>query len=70
VIESIIKWVLEILIGMLLKRAEKSALEAANQIKLDTERKATNDKNVKAYEEASTRADRIRASLDLLNRNS
>lgn len=62
------EWLAGWLLNWLLSRLTKRAVETAEQVKLDHERGEINDANVKAYEEANERADRIRAAGRLLNR--
>lgn len=53
----------------LLLLAYEHHLKRKRQGELDIERGSTNEKNLKAYSEAKTRAERVSAALDLLNRN-
>lgn len=58
-------YVLSWLLNLLEKKIENAAADAAT----DKARGETNDKNVKAYEDAQSRKDRIAAALKLLNRD-
>lgn len=67
-LESILAWIAEKILKYLLNLAAVKLEETAADLKQDQERKVTNDANIKAYNEANTRADRIKAATDLLNR--
>lgn len=66
---AILKWLIGYLLDWLLTRLMKEVQKRVNQIKSDEERQVRDDANVKAYEEAVDRVDRVKAALDLLNRN-
>ena len=62
-----LEWLLKIILGVLLKRAEKAASSAIQQHKTEKERGEVNEENVAKYNSAQSRAEKIKASLDLLN---
>lgn len=68
-LDSVLTWLAEKILNYLLGKAYNAAIDVAEDLKRDKERGETNDKNIKAYEEATARKDRITAALDLLNRN-
>lgn len=64
-------FLIKLLIALLTKLVGGAVTEVKRreaEVKRDQERGVTNAKNVEKYQAASTRADRIRAALDLLNR--
>lgn len=65
ILEWIAGWILNWLLGKATTAVEKKVEEMAR----DKERGETNDKNVQSYEDAVSRADRIKAATQLLNRN-
>lgn len=67
VLESILAWLAGWILNYLLGKASTAIKKAEDQILLDHDREVTNEQNVKAYEEAKTREDRIRAATNLLN---
>jgi hypothetical protein len=69
-------WIRDLLLSLILRLIERWAADAAkeyqdarDQAQLDEARGIRNDKNAKAYREAKSRQDKIRAMLDLANRN-
>lgn len=67
-LEDILAWLVEKILIYLLNRAASAVTDAAKDMERDKERGEINDENVKAYEEANERKERIHLSLDLLNR--
>lgn len=67
-LEGIAAWFMKKLLDYLLNRAIVEVNAKLAQMKLDQQRGEINEKNVKAYEEASDRRGKIDAALDLLNR--
>lgn len=67
-LEGILGWLIEKLLSYVMARAARAAQDLSEQNKKDAEREKANEENVKRYEEAKNRADRIAAALALLNR--
>ncbi len=67
VLDSILAWLAGWILNYLLGKAVAATKDAAADLKRDEERGVINEANVKAYNGATTRADRIRAATDLLN---
>lgn len=62
-------WLLTFILDYLRKQATAAFYRAAEKKAEATKRGEINDENVKAYEEALTRKERIDAATDLLNRD-
>ena len=67
IIESILIWLLKLILGYLLGRAISAVQQASDQVMKDHERNQIDAKNITAYENAKDRQDRISHALDLLN---
>lgn len=65
---GIAEWILEQVLSFLYSKAQGSIEQAIQQAAKDREQGVVNDANTKAYEEATDRAARIKAAVDLLNR--
>lgn len=65
---TILEWIAGQILAYLLGKATSAIEQKAADVERDKARGEVNDANVKAYEEANDRADRIRAATDLLNR--
>lgn len=65
--EAILSWILTYLLNYLLGRITAQAASQLNEIVEDKNRDVINEENVKRYEAAQSRADRVRAALDLIN---
>lgn len=70
IVDSILAWFAQAILNYLLGRAIQSVVDYEAIQKQDAERGKINDANTKAYEDAKTRADKIKASIALLNRES
>lgn len=66
---AVLTWILTYLLNWLLGQATALAASHFAEVELDKKRDIINDENVKRYEAAQSRADRIRAATDLLNGN-
>lgn len=66
--ETILTWLATTALNWLLGIISKKVQEHEAQVELDKARQAVNDENVKKYENAKDRSDRISAALDILNR--
>jgi hypothetical protein len=62
-----LEWFLSLVLKILLKRAEKAASSAIGEIIKDKERGEVNEENVAKHQSAVSRAEKIKASLSLLN---
>lgn len=69
-INAILEWIAGWILKYLADKAVAAAKQAAADVKRDQERQVINDQNVKRYEEATARQDRINAAQYLLNRES
>lgn len=67
---AILEWLAGWILKYLADKASAAVTQAAKDVKLDNERQVINDANVKRYEEATTRKDRVDSALLLLNRES
>ena len=67
-ISSLIQWVATAALNWLAKVIARSVQRYREQLELDRSRGQINEENVKKYEEALTRQERIDAALGLLNR--
>lgn len=65
--EAILSWFVKKVLEVLLNKLVAYMNELSEQIKRDKERGETNEANIKAYEEALERKDRIKRATDLLN---
>lgn len=65
--EGIASWLLSFLMDYFMKKAKAAIVEKAEQLKHDRERGEINEENLKAYEKAVERKERIDAALSLLN---
>lgn len=66
-IDSILAWLLKVILDWAFQRAKSEASQLLERLKLERERKEINEENVRLYEEAKTRAERIEAASNLLN---
>lgn len=66
-ISSLVQWVATAALNWLAKVIAKSVQRYREQLELDRSRGQINEENVKKYEEALTRQERIDAALGLLN---
>lgn len=64
---TFLTWLLNAILTWLAAQAAKAAAERAAQLAEDRRRGQTNETNLKAYEEATDRAERIAAATALLN---
>jgi hypothetical protein len=62
-----LEWFLKILLNVLLKRAEKLARSAYAEHEESKKRGEVNAENLASYNAAKDRAEKIKASVDLLN---
>ncbi len=67
-LESILMWLVEKILSYFLGRATQAVIDHEADVARDKERGEINDANTKKYEDAVSRADRIKAATDLLNR--
>lgn len=67
---TILEWLAGWILKYLADKASAAVTQAAKDVKLDNERQVINDANVKRYEEATARKDRVDSALLLLNRES
>lgn len=67
-LQYILGWLVEQILKFLLTSAGSAVQAAEVQAKEDADFNKVNDENVKQYEEAKTRLERIKAAKDLLNR--
>lgn len=67
---TILGWVIPILLNWLVAFVEKEAQSLKDSHDTDVARDKTDSDNVKKYQDAQSRADKIRAAQDVLNRNS
>ena len=68
-LERLASWLLAFILDYLYKKAKVAVEELVEEQKLAAERGAVNEENVRRYEEALDRKERIDAALELLNRN-
>lgn len=64
---QILEWLLGLILGQLLTKAQKAVSDAIVDMVNDKARQVKNEANIKAYEEAKDREARIRAAQALLN---
>lgn len=64
---TILEWLLERILVLLTKWALEESRKAHDRMKQDAERGRVNAENIKAFENATTRAEQIRAAQNLLN---
>ena len=64
IIDKLGAWLVGVILNWLLKRAQIEIEKA----KTEQERKKINEENSKKYEDANSRAEKISAALDLINR--
>ncbi len=62
-----LQWVAGYILNWLLNLLKDEVLSYEAKVKLDKERGVINEGNIKSYEEAKARHDRIDAATDLLN---
>lgn len=67
-LESILTWILGWILKYLADKTTAAVIDKLQDVERDKQREQVNEANVKAYDEAVARADRIRAATDLLNR--
>lgn len=67
-LEGILSWILEKVLAFLLGKATAAVTQAVDDLAEAKKRGEINEANIKAYEEAKDRADRIRSATALLNR--
>ena len=65
---SILEWLASWILNYLASLATTAIKDTVDDMKRDKERGEINDANVKAYEDAVSRKDRVEAALSLLNR--
>lgn len=68
-IEGVLAWLLKQILAYLASRAESAVQGHLDQNKQDQANGKIDDDNLKKYQDAKDRADRIRAAVDLLNGN-
>lgn len=68
-LESILAWILQTILAFMMKKAIGSVQDISEQNKKDEELGKINEENIKKYEEAKSRVERISAAVSLLNRN-
>lgn len=66
-IDAILAWLLKVILDWAFARAKSEALELFERLEKEKERKEINEENIKRYEEAKSRAERIKAATALLN---
>lgn len=66
-LDSILAWLAGWILNYLAGKATTAIEDAAQDIAIDKARGETNAKNIQAYDDAKTRADKINAALNLLN---
>ncbi len=64
---SVLTWLLNSVLNWLLARATKAVADVSKEMADAKEQGQINDENVKRYEAARDRAERIKAATDLLN---
>lgn len=67
---AILAWLVKAILDWLLNRTVKEGAALIAKAKLDAERGHIDDANLKKYDEASSRAERVKAALALLNGDS
>lgn len=61
------EWIVSLLLKLILARLEKLGRKTYIKIQEDKKRGVVDEKNIKKHLEATTRAEKIKASLGLLN---
>ncbi len=64
---AFLTWLITTLMNWLVGRLTSAVQVYEDKVALDKQRGVTDAANIKAHEEAKTRADKIKASLNLLN---
>lgn len=64
---GILEWLLGFLLKWLLGKLGSFASKKVEEARVQAEREGTDAENIKKYEEAQTRAERIKHATDLLN---
>lgn len=67
-LEGILSWLLEKILAFLLGKATTAVTQAVDDMVRDKARGQINEENVRAYEEAYDRKQKVESALKLLNR--
>jgi predicted outer membrane lipoprotein len=68
-IDVALSWLLKVILDWAFARAKAEATELLEKLKRERERKEINEENVKKYNEAKGRKERIEEALRLINRS-